>query len=136
VPPLVGRAVGNGIKRYYTRLGSTRTTPELSPSEKIKIISDLENFVIKCDIQPIGFVDNVEFREVWRKIHKLLPHLHPESALDNGKDLSPFPERSVSFCLEPFFIRSGWPVELIRIAEEANRRYASGELDSADYFYS
>jgi DNA (cytosine-5)-methyltransferase 1 len=136
VPPLVGRAVGNGIKKYLTKLASTMTAPELTPSEKNQIVSELENFVNDCQIRPIDFVDDAEFREVWRKIHKLLPHLHPESVLDNGKEISRIPNRSVSFCLEPFFIRSGWPVELTPIALEANRRHVSGELDSADYFHA
>ena len=96
----------------------------------------MEEFVNNTYIHPIDYVEDTEFREIWKKIHALLPHLHPESILDNGGEMSTVAKRNVSFCLEPFFIRSGWPIELVPIAYEARKRYKSNRLASYDYFHA
>ena len=99
------------------------------------VLQQLSPVVNACLLQPIEFVDDEIFRDIWQRINQLLPHLHPESALDNGREISAIPMRSVSFCQEPYFIRSGWPVELVPIALEASRRHKSGNLSSESYFH-
>ena len=136
VPPLVGAAVGNGLLDYLSQCDQTAKKITISQSQKIKLISDLEEFVNNTHIHPIDYVEDTEFREIWKKIHALLPHLHPESILDNGGEMSTVAKRNVSFCLEPFFIRSGWPIELVPIAYEARKRYKSNRLASYDYFHA
>jgi DNA (cytosine-5)-methyltransferase 1 len=136
VPPLIGKTVGRGIIEYLNAATIKEKLTVLSSSECNSLISDLENFINECYIRPLDFVEDNEFKIVWRKIHMLLPHLHPDSSLDNGKQISSIPKRSVSFCLEPYFIRSGWPVELTPIAEEARKRYLSGRLGASDYFHA
>lgn len=136
VPPLVGRKVGLGILRFFAQAETKDHRAQLDDSEREKIVRELEQFVNECMLNPLEFVEDVNFKRAWQKIHLLLPHLHPESALDNGREISAIPSRSVSFCLEPYFIRSGWPVELAPIAQEASRRHQAGRLASSEYFHS
>lgn len=135
VPPLIGKKVGLGILEYLFQSKRKDLRVELAEDEKQKIILELERFINDCMVSPIEFVEDESFKQTWKKIHKLLPHLHPESALDNGVEISAVPKRSISFCLEPYFIRSGWPVELAPIAQEAQRRHKSGRLPSLNYFH-
>ncbi len=135
VPPLIGRKVGLGILQYFSEEESKLKRPELGGSERAKVISELERFVNECMVTPLELVEDDSFTLAWKRIHLLLPHLHPESALDNGREISAIPMRTTSFCLEPYFIRSGWPVELAPIAQEASRRHKSGRLPSTDYFH-
>jgi DNA (cytosine-5)-methyltransferase 1 len=136
VPPLVGRSVGHGIVEYLGASARIKKKSAISESRRLQLLSELEQFVNNCWIHPICFVDDDEFKKVWLKIHLLLPNLHPESARDNGSQISSVPKRNVSFCLEPFFIRSGWPVELAPIAQEACNRHDSGRLHPSDYFHA
>lgn len=136
VPPLIGRKVGLGILRFFAQAKTTDHRAHLADSEREKIVSELEQFVNECMLNPVEFVEDGHFKQAWQKIHLLLPHLHPESALDNGREISAIPSRTISFCLEPYFIRSGWPVELAPIAQEASRRHQSGRLASSEYFHS
>lgn len=136
VPPLIGRKVGLGILRYFAQAETTDHRAHLADLEREKIVRELEQFVNECMLKPVEFVDDGNFKQAWQKIHLLLPHLHPESALDNGREISAIPSRTISFCLEPYFIRSGWPVELAPIAQEASRRHQSGRLASSEYFHS
>lgn len=135
VPPLVGRSVGLGIKKYLEESASKNEKPKLSASKTVRLVRELEQFINECTIRPIGFVADDEFKEAWKKVRLLLPQLHPESAVDNGQEISDVPRREISFCFEPYFIRSGWPVELVPIAREAQFRFQSGRLDASEYFH-
>ncbi len=135
VPPLIGKRVGQGILLFLAISSKKSQRAALPDPIRTSLITELERFVNDCLLRPMEYVDDDTFREIWQKIHHLLPHLHPESALDNGKEISPIPNRSVSFCLEPFFMRSGWPVELAPIAIEASKRYRAGRLSTSDYFH-
>ena len=77
-----------------------------------------------------------EFLHAWWAVGYLHPNLHPDAALSNGAELSPGPRRGVSFVLEPAYVRSGWPVELIPIALEARRRFDEGLLSENEYYCS
>lgn len=134
VPPLIGKRVGQGILRFLSSSSTKLQRVALSNPVRSRLINELEGFVNDSMLRSIEYVDDDAFKEVWQKIHQLLPHLHPESALDNGKEISPIPSRNVSFCLEPYFIRSGWPVELAPVAIEASKRHRSGRLSDSDYF--
>jgi DNA (cytosine-5)-methyltransferase 1 len=136
VPPLVGRAVGKGILAYLEQSKRTTKKTRLSINQKTQYINDVEVFINDCHIQQLDLVEDDDFLVVWKKIHALLPHLHPESCVDNGTEKSAVPKREVSFCLEPYFTRSGWPVELAAIAQEARKRHLSNRLTSDEYYHS
>ena len=136
VPPLVARAVGKGVLTYLSNLKNQISKPKLLDSEKNRLVLTLETFVNKHQIEPLGEVSDADFKIIWDSIHRLLPHLHPESIKDNGAEISKIPSRDVSFCIEPYFTRSGWPVELSSIALEANKRFCTGRLARDEYFHT
>jgi DNA (cytosine-5)-methyltransferase 1 len=135
VPPLIGKVVGLGVIDFIKSISSSRGLTKLSNSQKLALIADLEQFINDSYIRPLEFVDEETFIHIWSSIHLLLPHLHPESALDNGKDISPIRGRKISFCLEPYYLRSGWPIELLPIANEARKRFEQGNLCATDYYH-
>ena len=136
VPPLVGRAIGKGIQVYLDKSVKPAKSINLSSKQKSQWLRELETFINECSIRSVDFVEDAEFLEMWKKIRALLPHLHPESCIDNGNEISAAPRRNISFCVEPYFIRSGWPVELIVVAQEARKRYVNKRLSADEYYYS
>jgi len=140
VPPLVGKGMGNAIRDYLAAaLDSDKVVPQLCadlPSGRDEAIEFLESFVESLFLKPIMELDRGEFLRAWWTVGFLHPNLHPDSAFDNGKILSKGPRRGVSFVLEPVYIRSGWPVELIPIACEARRRFDEGLLAEDEYYCS
>lgn len=140
VPPLVGKAVGLGIIAYLSDADATKsvgTEPEIRlPKGRPAAIRQLEEFVESLYMRPISMLVKEEFLKAWWAVGYLHPTLHPDAALENGHELSLGPKRGVSFVLEPIYVRSGWPVELIPIAREARRRYDAGELREDEYYCS
>lgn len=135
VPPIIGKRIGLGIIKFFAFAEGTSPQIKLTDSVKSRLISELEKFVNDSLLRALDQVEDDALRTIWYKIHRVLPHLHPESALDNGKEISPIPNRNVSFCLEPFYLRSGWPIELVPVAVEANKRYKAGRFSANDYFH-
>ena len=123
------------LNMYLKKLNKKAPSQKISPSEKDRLLLKLENFVNKCHLISIDSVENDVFLDIWITIHKLLPNLHPESISDNGNEISVIPSRKVSFCLEPYFLRSGWPIELLPIALEAQKRYKVKKISVSDYFH-
>jgi DNA (cytosine-5)-methyltransferase 1 len=136
VPPLVGKAVGVGVIEYLQTINQRVPKAKISQLKRQNILAKLEKFVNDCHILNIESVEDKSLICIWQSIHTLLPHLHPESILDNGTEFSKVPSREISFCLEPFYIRSGWPVELSAIAVEVRKRYLSGRISAKDYFHA
>ena len=136
VPPLVGKTVGLGVIEYLQASNQREPKVKISHSKRQNLLAKLESFVNDCHILNIESVEDKMLIDVWQSIHILLPHLHPESILDNGTEISKVPSREISFCLEPFYIRSGWPVELSAIAIEVRKRYLSGKISVKDYFHT
>lgn len=136
VPPLIGRKVGLGILEYLSKSESNSNRIVLTESEYQNTVTEIEQFVDECLGLYFEPVDDSTFKKVWRSIHLVLPHLHPESALDNGIELSPLVSRSKSSVFGRHYIRSGWPDGLVPIAQEAHRRYQSGRLSASEYFHT
>jgi len=140
VPPLVGEAMGLAIKQYVTAaIDSDRIAPKLTtrlPVHRKAAISYLERFVESLFLRPMAKLSKDEFLEAWWAVGFLHPTLHPDAAMKDGNVLSKGPRRGVSFVLEPVYVRSGWPVELIPIATEARRRYSAGLLAEDEYYCS
>ena len=87
-------------------------------------------------LRPLRQLRKNEFLQVWSAVCYLHPHLHPDAALDNGEVVSRGTKRCVSFVVEPVYIQSGWPVELIPIALEARRRFDAKLLSENEYYFS
>lgn len=143
VPPLVGEAVGIAVKAYLTK-----PNPKGNPSpfslyplpqsheEAARWIAD----IITLNRRELRRVSDTDLRRTWYAVFFLFMGLHPDSALDHGSDVFDAdnidPEiHQISPSLQtPCFERSGWPVCLRLLAEEAWRRYEAGLL-SDDEFY-
>lgn len=140
VPPLVGKAMGLAIQEYLSAaVDGDKVAPRLDvklPNGREAAISQLESFVESICLRPLANLSKGEFLSAWWAVGFLHPNLHPDAALDNGKALSPGPKRGVSFVIEPVYVRSGWPVELIPIAVEARKRFDEGMLSEDEYYCS
>lgn len=140
VPPLVGKAMGLAVMEYVTAaVDSDQVVPKMSanlPADKEQAIAQLEAFVESLFLRPLTEMPKDEFLQAWWAVCFLHPNLHPDAALDNGKALSKGPRRGISFVLEPVYVRSGWPVELIPIAQEARRRFDRKQLGEDEYYCS
>ena len=77
-----------------------------------------------------------EFLAAWNLIHLIHPTLHPETALNRTGEVYMSSPTGTSEILAPYYKRSGWPVALIPIAEEANTRYKNKELTEEDYYFN
>ena len=140
VPPLVGKAVGLAIADYLSESADgDRIATKLAvtmPSSREVATEMLERSVASMFLRPLPQLRKNEFLQVWWAVCYLHPHLHPDAALDNGEVVSRGTKRCVSFVIEPVYIRSGWPVELIPIALEARRRFDAKLLSEDEYYFS
>lgn len=140
VPPLVGKAVGLAVAEYLAQPDmSDAVTKSLHadlPLSRGLAILQLEGFIESMLMKDLTQLTKVEFLKAWWAVGYLHPNLHPDAALDNGKELSLGPRRGVSFVVEPVYVRSGWPVELIPLALEARRRFDAKTLAENEYYCS
>lgn len=140
VPPLVGKAIGLAINDYLTAAeDGDRIAPRLNvklPTSREVAISKLEDFVESLYLRQLSMLTKEEFLAAWWAVGYLHPNLHPDAAIENGKEVSRGTKRGVSFVVEPVYVRSGWPVELIPIAQEARRRFEACLLTEEEYYCS
>lgn len=150
VPPLIGEAVGLTLRKFLA--GRSRR----SPNDRVKVatknivgpqvpascdearqrLNDLMN-AAKTELRQY---DTLSFLKGWHALLALFPSLHPDNARDHGNCELDWPDAAVVL---PFLrpeqrrvhARSGWPVALVLIGEEAWRRFEAGEI-AADDFYS
>jgi DNA (cytosine-5)-methyltransferase 1 len=87
-------------------------------------------------LRQLSMLSKEEFLDAWWAVGYLHPNLHPDAAMENGKEVSRGTRRGVSFVVEPVYVRSGWPVELIPVAQEARRRFDAGLLSEDEYYCS
>lgn len=140
VPPLVGKAMGLAVREYMaTSFSNTIFLSGMEsklPASRRSAIQKLEKLISSLFWRPLRDLPKDDFLESWWAVCYLHPKLHPDAAGDNGKELSKGPRRGISFVVEPVYIRSGWPVELIPIALEARRRFQVGHLSVDEYYCS
>lgn len=140
VPPLVGKAVGLAVKEYLERPDSadavTASLHANLPLSRALAITQLEEFMESMQMRDLTLLPKAEFLKAWWAVGYLHPNLHPDAALDNGRELSPGPKRGMSFVIEPYYVRSGWPVELIGLVAEARRRFDARVLAEGEYYCS
>lgn len=76
------------------------------------------------------------------RLDSSIPGLHPDGALDNGKELSSEVASHAKIqkieprLLAPYYVESGWPVVLTPIVREAWRRYGANKLKDAEFYCS
>jgi DNA (cytosine-5)-methyltransferase 1 len=111
---------------------------ELVPHSQTEAANHLQQ-VARFDRRQLRVCEKPVFLRGWFALFYLFPGLHPDNALDHGNSIEVWSaEQPALPSLEEFvgrrFARSGWPVALELLGQEAWRRYESGEL-SQDEFY-
>ena len=146
VPPLVSEAVGIAVKSYLdlTTEKQRALRFDLSPLPKnqVEALQWLLDLVRATDNKTLRLVPIPTFKRGWYSIAFLYAGLHPDSALEHGRelcsDVEGFPEirRIEPRLLAPYYVQSGWPVVLAPIAEEAWRRYEGNALGDDEFYCS
>lgn len=146
VPPLVSEAIGLAVKSYIEATmnrKTVRSNMKVSlPKNDNQALEWLMPLVKAAETKVLRKVEPAEFKRGWFSIGFLYPGLHPDSALDHGKQISheaeDIPQIDVpdSRLIAPFYIESGWPVVLTPVAKEAWRRFESQELKEDEFYCS
>jgi DNA (cytosine-5)-methyltransferase 1 len=142
VPPLLGQAVGRGIKRY---LGPTVAARELSPlpaspRQAVEWLTPAVHVAQAASKLRTLTID--EFKKAWFSVGFLDNWLHPDSAGDNGDLIVDQGHQSALLAAiapqiaAPAYAQSGWPIRLVPLAKEAARRFQVGHLRFDEYYYS
>ena len=135
VPPLAGRAIGFAIKSYLRDCAASEARPRLKVKERDKAIEKLERLINSRYRGDIERMTKEEFLSAWNLVHLVHPTLHPETALDRSGEIY-MPPTGTKSVIAPYYKRSGWPLALIPIAEEAITRYRNKELTEKDYYFN
>lgn len=145
VPPLVGEAIGLAVKSYLEAAMKSAKKSRVaidtqSPQNDGQAIEWLMPLVHAADSKKLRKVNKSEFKLGWFSICFLYPQLHPDSALDHGKQIS---HEIINYAkarkieprlIAPFYVGSGWPVALAPVAKEAWRRYEAKELKDDEFY--
>lgn len=145
VPPLVGEAVGDAVKSFLKKSMKQQTQIkfDLSPlpsseKEAVRWLVPL----LDLNSRELKEVPNKVFKQAWYSISFIFMGLHPDSALDHGKELindtANYPVASAGDprLINPCYAQSGWPVVLEHVAREAWRRYESGLMADEEFYCS
>jgi DNA (cytosine-5)-methyltransferase 1 len=142
VPPLLGRAIGRGVKNYLKSATSIRELSPLpeSPAQAVewltKVIGGTNNG------QRLRSLPLVDLKKAWFSIGFLNSWLHPDGAHEKGEHVDEdiyqpaMLARLVPEIAAPVYASSGWPIQLIPIAREAARRFQQGKLRLDEYYCS
>lgn len=147
VPPLVGEAIGLAVKSYLDATMKSKkqikVPAEVSlPKNDDQALEWLLPLVHAADSKLLRKVETDEFKRGWFSIGFLYPGLHPDSALDHGKQISNEVINHAEVrkieprLIAPFYVESGWPVALNPVAKEAWRRYEANELKDDEFYCS
>lgn len=147
VPPLVGEAIGLAVKFYLeTTMRSTKQIKRSAdlplPKDDNQALAWLLPLVHAADTRALRKVTGDEFKRGWFSIGFLYPGLHPDSALDHGREISnemighAAVRRIEPRLIAPVYVESGWPVILTPVAKEAWRRFEASELKDDEFYCS
>ena len=162
VPPLIGEAVGLAVRRFLDEAGGTggqsnhRCPPEESRSARFAPMETGRrgSFTLPANrpaaavaLQDLATLDRRslralskgEFLRGWHALLFLFPCLHPENAKDHGESIEQIPTGQLGLPgfekrLERRHVRSGWPVALALIGQEALRRYETDSLTEGELY--
>jgi len=145
VPPLLAEAVGRGVRGYLSFAKREENRParlEPLPRDVREAITWLQPLADAAKNGTLATVPLEKFRRGWFALGCLHPRLHPDGIRENGKrQVSDSGEhagllRIAPELASPIFEQSGWPVCLVPIASEANRRHRDRELREDEYNFS
>lgn len=146
VPPLIAEAIGIAVKSYIEKTLKKSNKVKLfiqplpnGPAEAVQWLMEL---VRAADNKVLRKLPTDTFKRGWFSVGFLYPGLHPDSAINHGKEISNQLLNHAEICkieprlLAPFFVESGWPVILAPVAKEAWRRYEAHELKDDELYCS
>lgn len=139
VPPLVAEAAGIAIKEFLAKPATIHARTETDvPASRHAAALELQRLA-NLDRRSMRELPTEEFLLGWRALLFLFPDLHPDNALDHGDHVeNEAPHRITVRSLEQLaarrYARSGWPVALVLIGEEAWRRYDSDEIAEEELY--
>jgi len=145
VPPLVAEAVGLAVKSYLELTMKNKPLYfeiEPLPADQNEAMQWLLPLIHAADNNSLRKTPLADFKRGWYSVAFLYAGLHPDSALEHGKDLSddgddlPEIRKIEPRLLSPYYVQSGWPVVLAPIAEEAWRRYEANALKDDEFYCS
>jgi len=146
VPPLVSEAIGMAVKTYLEKTIKNAKQIKFQldplPKDNNQALEWLMPLIRVADRKALRKVGIDEFKRGWFSIGFLYPGLHPDSALEHGRQisheiLSHAKVRKTEPCLTtPFYVGSGWPVALTPVAKEAWRRFEADELKDDEFYCS
>ncbi|MHB8121852.1 MAG: DNA cytosine methyltransferase [Desulfuromonadaceae bacterium] len=143
VPPLISEAVGRAVISFLEK--ENFMSDEINQN-CFKDIPKDENEALQW-LVPLLDLDSRAYRRVskddffrgWTSVLFLYSGLHPDGALERGsiscetEDI-PTVSRIEPRLLTPYYKTSGWPVVLVPIAEEAWRRFESGNFGEEELY--
>jgi DNA (cytosine-5)-methyltransferase 1 len=137
VPPLAGRAIGMAVQKYLKNHANFKKRPSFKSSNRKKAIKKLQNIIEMRNFEKsIQQISAAEFLEIWYLAHIIHPLLHPESAMDESGEIEYTSEEGKEHVFIPFYIRTGWPTQLVSIAKEACTRFKKGEINELEYYFN
>jgi DNA (cytosine-5)-methyltransferase 1 len=151
VPPLVAEAVGLAVKKFLgappSDLARTETRGVRQKHTGSETGTPATRHAAACELQRLAGLDRLalralppqEFLRGWRALLFLFPDLHPDNALDHGKNIEEdAPQHLSVHALERLaarrYARSGWPVALELIGLDAWWRYEDGQITSDELY--
>ena len=150
VPPLIGEAVGLAVRDFLQRevvqpKKSARALQCTTAAGAHTIPSDMNEARDRLEVlmrlpeRELHQLPVADFIRGWHALLWLFPGLHPDNALDHGRERLDWPEATrVLPTLPPgdrqYFPRSGWPCSLVLIGKEAWRRFDAGEIAEDDFY--
>lgn len=143
VPPLVAEAVGREALRFLAGVQAPRKDTALLigsryPDSKSSAARRIES-ILEYNRAELAQLSDSRLVSVFEAIFFLYPGLHPDeqdhgTELDDSLSNSPLRGQIDERLLGPCYARSGWPVALVPILEEATKRYRTGRLTEAEYY--
>jgi DNA (cytosine-5)-methyltransferase 1 len=140
VPPVVAEAVGDAITLFLRATEKHQSFTRLRVSSSFRAQMQEQVAVLsKMNAKMLRGVPRDRFLSGWYSLLFLVPHLHPESALDHGLTTENWPEWKLVLpgstkYRHRRYVRSGWPVVLAGIAREAWRRVDCELLSTTDVY--
>ncbi len=157
VPPLVAEAAGDGVRRFLYPTPVTPATPPPArtaarvmpptpvtsrepvfdlPEDHADARLRLEPFTdTRTDRRALRAMTREQFLRSWHALLWLFPDLHPDNAVEHGKEQHDDPSPGLQ--LDRFgrrYTRSGWPVILEGFGREAWRRFEAGEFTDEAFY--
>src|SRR5882672_2256754 len=144
VPPLVGEALGRGIRKFLNEsIGRSHSQNQIPvPLSEKQALDWLVPVFTAAGQRMLRDVSRAEFLRAWSSIGYLHFWLHPDSALANGnwvldrRDEKSALNRVAPDLVSPIFELSGWPMSLVPIAIEGHRRLSADKLRVRDFYCS